>query len=253
MLLLAATLFPALWLVQMSLMTDVEAMRVPPTVFFVPTLDNYAAVFQGKFARSFVNSLVVSVLTTLTSMLLGVPAAYALSRASFGRSRGLALWGAVDTHGSSHRVRDSVLRPYRWLGLIDTVFGLLVIYLTFNLSLVMWMMRTFFDGIPRSLEEGGGHRRGGTTPGLCPRHPAPCRSPVWPPRRSSASCSPWNRLFSMPSSDAKSGPDGARGHRELHELRGLGDGAGSVRRRDHDHAARGGVCLGGAPVPDPRA
>src|SRR6266540_4006414 len=90
--LLLATLFPVLWLVQMSFKTDVEAMRVPPTVFFVPTLDNYAAVFQGKFARSFVNSLVVSVLTTLTSMLLGVPAAYALSRASVGRSRGLALW-----------------------------------------------------------------------------------------------------------------------------------------------------------------
>ncbi len=44
--LLLATLFPVLWLVQMSFKTDVEAMRVPPTVFFVPTLDNYAAVFQ---------------------------------------------------------------------------------------------------------------------------------------------------------------------------------------------------------------
>src|ERR1700756_3767636 len=90
--LLVVTLFPVLWLVQVSFKTDVEAMRVPPSVLFVPTLDNYAAVFRGKFAGSFVNSLIVSVSTTLTSMLLGVPAAYALSRASFGRSRGLALW-----------------------------------------------------------------------------------------------------------------------------------------------------------------
>jgi multiple sugar transport system permease protein len=89
--LLAVTLFPVLWLAQVSLKTDVEAMRVPPAIFFVPTLDNYAAVFQGKFARSFVNSLVVSLSTTLIAMILGVPAAYALSRASFGRSRGLAL------------------------------------------------------------------------------------------------------------------------------------------------------------------
>src|SRR6266567_1928047 len=151
--LLLATLFPVLWLVQMSFKTDVEAMRVPPTVFFVPTLDNYAAVFQGKFARSFVNSLVVSVLTTLTSMLLGVPAAYALSRASFGRSRSLALWVLSTRMAPPIAFAIPFFLTYRWLGLIDTVLGLLVIYLTFNLSLVMWMMRTFFDGIPRSLEE----------------------------------------------------------------------------------------------------
>ena len=42
---------------------------------------------------------------------------------------------------------------YRNLGLIDTRIGLIAIYLTFNLSLVIWMMRTFFDGIPRALEE----------------------------------------------------------------------------------------------------
>jgi multiple sugar transport system permease protein len=151
--LLAVTLFPVLWLVQVSFKTDVEAMRVSPAIFFVPTLDNYAAVFQGKFARSFVNSLVVSVSTTLTSMLLGVPAAYALSRASFGRSRGLALWVLATRMAPPIAFAIPFFLAYRWLGLIDTLLGLLVIYLTFNLSLVMWMMRTFFDGIPRSLEE----------------------------------------------------------------------------------------------------
>src|SRR6266481_7973377 len=148
-LLLAATLFPVLWLVQMSFKTDVEAMRVPPTVFFAPTLDNYTAVFQGKFARSFVNSLVVSVLTTLTYMLLGVPAAYALSRASFGRSRGLALWVLTTRMAPPIAFAIPFFLAYRWLGLVDTLPGLLIIYLTFNLSLVIWMMRTFFDGIPR--------------------------------------------------------------------------------------------------------
>ena len=151
--LLAVTLFPVLWLVQISLKTDVEAMRVPPTLFFAPTLDNYAAVFQGKFARSFVNSLVVSVSTTLTSMLLGVPAAYALSRASFGRSRGLAFWVLTTRMAPPIAFAIPFFLAYRWLGLVDTLPGLLIIYLTFNLSLVIWMMRTFFDGIPRSLEE----------------------------------------------------------------------------------------------------
>ncbi|HYB44526.1 MAG TPA: carbohydrate ABC transporter permease [Candidatus Methylomirabilis sp.] len=151
--LLAVTLFPVLWLAQISLKTDVEAMRVPPALFFAPTLDNYAAVFQGKFARSFGNSLIVSVSTTLCAMLLGVPAAYALSRASFGRSRGLALWVLTTRMAPPIAFAIPFFLAYRWLGLIDTLSGLLIIYLTFNLSLVMWMMRTFFDGIPRSLEE----------------------------------------------------------------------------------------------------
>jgi len=42
---------------------------------------------------------------------------------------------------------------YRFLGLIDSLIGLVVIYLTFNLALVVWMMRNFFDGVPRALEE----------------------------------------------------------------------------------------------------
>jgi len=151
--LLVATLFPVLWLMQISLKTDVEAMRMPPAIFFVPTLDNYAAIFQGRFARSFLNSLVVSLSTTLVGMLLGVPAAYALSRASFGRSQGLALWVLATRMAPPIAFAIPFFLAYRWLGLIDTLSGLLIIYLTFNLSLVMWMMRTFFDGIPRSLEE----------------------------------------------------------------------------------------------------
>ncbi|HMB35704.1 MAG TPA: carbohydrate ABC transporter permease [Methylomirabilota bacterium] len=151
--LLVATLLPVLWLMQISLKTDVEAMRMPPAIFFVPTLDNYAAIFQGRFARSFLNSLLVSLSTTLVGMLLGVPAAYALSRASFGRSQGLALWVLATRMAPPIAFAIPFFLAYRWLGLIDTLSGLLIIYLTFNLSLVMWMMRTFFDGIPRSLEE----------------------------------------------------------------------------------------------------
>jgi multiple sugar transport system permease protein len=42
---------------------------------------------------------------------------------------------------------------YRYLGLSDTLIGLIIVYLTFNLALVIWMMQPFFDGVPRELEE----------------------------------------------------------------------------------------------------
>lgn len=153
LLLLALTLFPVLWLVQMSLKVETEALRMPPQIVFVPTLENYLALFQGKFARSFGNSLIVSVATTLISLLLGVPAAYALSRAGFQADKGIALWILTTRMAPPIAFAIPFFLTYRYLGLIDTLLGLVVIYLTFNLSLVIWMMRTFFDGLPRSLEE----------------------------------------------------------------------------------------------------
>jgi multiple sugar transport system permease protein len=153
LLLLALTLFPVLWLIQLSLKVESEAFRMPPQLIFWPTLENYIALFQGKFARSFGNSLIVSVSTTLISLVLGVPAAYALSRAGFQADKGIALWVLTTRMAPPIAFAIPFFLTYRYLGLIDTLLGLMIIYLTFNLSLVIWMMRTFFDGLPRSLEE----------------------------------------------------------------------------------------------------
>jgi len=153
LLLLALTLFLVLWLIQLSLKVESEAFRMPPQLIFWPTLENYVALFQGKFARSFGNSLVVSVATTLISLVLGVPAAYALSRAGFQADKGIALWVLTTRMAPPIAFAIPFFLTYRYLGLIDTLLGLMIIYLTFNLSLVIWMMRTFFDGLPRSLEE----------------------------------------------------------------------------------------------------
>jgi multiple sugar transport system permease protein len=152
-LLLAVTLFPVLWLVQLSLKVESEAFLMPPKLLFWPTLENYVALFQGKFARSFGNSLIVGLATTLISLLLGVPAAYALSRAGFQADKGIALWILTTRMAPPIAFAIPFFLTYRSLGLIDTLLGLVIIYLTFNLSLVIWMMRTFFDGLPRSLEE----------------------------------------------------------------------------------------------------
>src|SRR5262245_19449560 len=150
--LLAVALFPVLWLVQLSLKTELEAFQMPPRLF-APTLENYAALGSGKFARSFGNSLVVSVATTLASMLLGVPAAYALARARVRGEGAIALWVLTTRMAPPIAFAIPFFLAYRWAGLIDTLTGLVIIYLTFNLSLVIWMMRTFFEGLPRSLED----------------------------------------------------------------------------------------------------
>jgi multiple sugar transport system permease protein len=149
----AMVLAPFLWLLQMSFKTNAQVFTFPPPLLFTPTLENYAALWTGGFRRSFANSLVVSAASTVLPMLLGVPAAYALSRWPGRRAGGIGLWILASRMAPPIAFTIPYFLAYRHLGLLDTVMGLVLIYMTFNLSLVIWMMRPFFDQLPRSLEE----------------------------------------------------------------------------------------------------
>lgn len=131
--------------------TDLLRKYGPPGV--LSTLEHYLALWATDFGRSFVNSAVASVSATLLALIIGVPAAYALSRGRFKREKSIALWILASRMAPPIAFTIPFFLLYRHLGLLDSLAGLVIIYLTFNLSLVIWMMRTFFDGTPRSLEE----------------------------------------------------------------------------------------------------
>jgi multiple sugar transport system permease protein len=150
-LLLAIVLFPALWMLQLSLRAGGDIFDL--SFAFTPTLDNYRALWTGLFPGSFGNSIIVSLASTALSLLFGVPAAYALSRWRFRARRSLALWILATRMAPPVAFTIPFFLAYRFLGLIDSLAGLVIIYLTFNLALVVWMMRNFFDGVPRALEE----------------------------------------------------------------------------------------------------
>lgn len=151
--LLLVVLFPVLWLVLMSVRTEAESFRMPPRLFFTPTAKNYLDLMQSKFFRAFENSAVTATATTVLSLLLGVPAAYALGRAHLRPERLLSLWVLATRMAPPIAFGIPFFLIYMHLDLIDTRLGLVLIYLSFNLSLVIWMMRAFFEGLPASLEE----------------------------------------------------------------------------------------------------
>jgi multiple sugar transport system permease protein len=150
-LLLLAALFPFFWLLQMSFRSNEDILGL--NLFFAPTLDNYRALRVGQFPHSFINSALASGASTLLSLLIGVPAAYALSRVEVRARRQIALWVLATRMAPPIAFTIPFFLAYRHLDLLDTVTGLVIIYLTFNLALVIWMMRTFFDSVPRALEE----------------------------------------------------------------------------------------------------
>jgi len=145
-------LAPFLWLLRMSFETNAQIFAFPPRLWFSPTLENYVALWQTEFRHSFLNSTIVSLASTAASMLVGVPAAYALSRMN-SRSEALSLWIIASRLAPPTAFAIPYFLAYRELDLIDTRLGLVIIYLTFNISLVIWLMRSFFENTPRALEE----------------------------------------------------------------------------------------------------
>jgi multiple sugar transport system permease protein len=150
---LIVLLSPFLWLLQMSFKSNDLILQFPPPLIFTPTLENYTSLWHSAFSASFINSLLSASFSTALALLLGIPAAYALSR-----------WEERGKHALSFAVLVTRMAPpiaftipfflfYRWIGLLDTVTGLVLIYTSFNLPLVIWMMQPFFETVPQSLEE----------------------------------------------------------------------------------------------------
>src|SRR5262249_37448044 len=127
---LLVVLFPPFWMLQLSFRTggDIFDMRL----VFTPTFENYRALWTGLFPGSLSNSVIVSLGATALSLLLGVPAAYALSRWRFRQRRAVALWILATRMAPPVAYTIPFFLAYRFVGLLDTLLGLGIIYLTFH-------------------------------------------------------------------------------------------------------------------------
>ncbi|MDD9908148.1 MAG: carbohydrate ABC transporter permease [Ahrensia sp.] len=146
--------FPFYWMVTTSLKTQIVALEAPPVWLFEPTLDNYReALFKDGVLRTLINSLVVAISTTLLALFLGVPAAFALARFEFRGKRDLWFWFITNRMVSPIVLALPFFLIARNLGLLDKHITLILIYLTFNLPIVIWIVTDQFRGIPYDLDE----------------------------------------------------------------------------------------------------
>ena len=159
-LLCAATLYPVLWVVKLALSpTQTLSMSANPFPEAV-TLDHFRDVLgstdaQGRwlFGRQLLSSIVVSGATTLVGLTLAVTAAYALSRFRFpGKQSGMQLLLITQMFPATLMLVPlySILQG---LGLLDSIGGLVLVYATSSLPFCVWMLKGYFDTIPRELEE----------------------------------------------------------------------------------------------------
>ncbi|HVC63333.1 MAG TPA: carbohydrate ABC transporter permease [Acetobacteraceae bacterium] len=147
-------LFPLLWILGLSFKTRLQTFASPPLFIWTPTLHNYVAVLgTGAFQHAFMNSLLISAEAVLLSICVGVPAAYAFARFPFA-GRGLLFMSLLVMRMLPP---IAVLVPmyvlFSKLGLTETRVSVVLAYTTFSLPLVVWIMRGFFEELPRELEE----------------------------------------------------------------------------------------------------
>ncbi|MDA8248113.1 MAG: carbohydrate ABC transporter permease [Rhodospirillales bacterium] len=146
--------FPFYWMVSSSLKDQATLLASPPVWLFRPTLDNYAAIFADEtVTRGIVNSLIVAVSTTALAVALGTPAAYALARFEFRGKADLWFWFISNRMVSPIVLALPVYLLARQMRLLDTHLVLILIYLTFNLPIVVWICTDQFRAIPSELEQ----------------------------------------------------------------------------------------------------
>jgi multiple sugar transport system permease protein/sorbitol/mannitol transport system permease protein len=154
-LIVLAALFPILWMILSSFKPADVVQAIPPIWTFTPTLANYVdALFGGASIGALVlHSLVVATLSTILTLITGLPAAYALTRLRFRRTQFVGNW-----------ILSTILFPpvvsaipvfilVGRLGLTDTYPSLIIPYAAFNLPIIIWMLRSFIEQVPFEIDE----------------------------------------------------------------------------------------------------
>lgn len=144
-------MIPILWMVLSSFKESYEVTAYPPTVLFTPVLSNYTALSETTpFLHYGLNSVVVTVASTAIGLLLGTPAAFAVSWTRI-------TWPAIVALAARMAPGTLFLLPwyvmFRHFDMIGSYWSLILTHAVITMPIVIWVLLPFFDGIPRSVFE----------------------------------------------------------------------------------------------------
>jgi multiple sugar transport system permease protein len=181
------TLVPMVWIFLTGFKTPSEAIAYPPKVIFEPSLEGYVNLFTNRtrqtpeymaslpppatwydelvrsrnmvitgpsrFAGRYLNSLLIGFGSTFLAVFLGTLAAYAFSRFRVPIRDDLLFFILSTRMMPPVAVAIPIFLMYRALGLTDTHLGMILLYTAVNMSLSVWLLKSFMDAIPREYED----------------------------------------------------------------------------------------------------
>jgi multiple sugar transport system permease protein len=156
-------MFPIVWIFLMSFQTNETILRIPPSIVFTPTIENYTALISGKletsagtidipFMHNLMNSVILSVASVMLALLLGVPAAYAFARFKFRLGEDIAFTLLSFRFAPPLLVLLPLSLYFQEIGLSDTYLGLVWVYQLIALPLILWIVRGYFEDISPDIE-----------------------------------------------------------------------------------------------------
>lgn len=145
-------LFPLVWMVIITFKSDLQMFTT--TFIFKPTLENYSAVLLGTdYFKTFIDNLIVSTGAVIISVLVGVPAAYALARFNFKGKEDLAFTILSFKFAPEILIILPLFMIYQKTGLYDTHIGLIWVYQLITMPLLIWVVRGYFEDISVEIEQ----------------------------------------------------------------------------------------------------
>jgi ABC-type glycerol-3-phosphate transport system permease component len=153
--LLAIWAVPVLLAVITALKDEKEVLAYPPTLVFQPTLKNFYAVLFGptNIVGDLASSIVIALATTALTIVIAVPAAYAFARLRLRGKKPLGFYVLA----TQLVPPIGLIIPYflilNRVGWMDSYKGLVLIYMTFSLPFAIWLLVSYFEDIPREMEE----------------------------------------------------------------------------------------------------
>jgi sorbitol/mannitol transport system permease protein len=146
--------FPLGWLLLTAFKTELQAIAVPPELFFVPTLENFHEVQERSDYMLYAkNSVITSVISTLLGLLIAAPAAYAMAFFQGKYDKDILMWML------STKMMPAVgaLVPIYVLAqksqLLDNPIALIIVFTLSNLPIMVWMLYSHFKDIPHEILE----------------------------------------------------------------------------------------------------
>ncbi|RVT86798.1 carbohydrate ABC transporter permease [Rhodobacteraceae bacterium CCMM004] len=180
------TILPLVWIIATGFKSPSDAISYPPKIVFEPTLEGYVNLFTtrtrqteeylaanppqtwadeivrqydmvivgpSRYGERFLNSVIIGFGSTFLAVFLGTMAAYAFSRFRVPLKDDLMFFILSTRMMPPIAVAIPIFLMFRSLGLSDTHLGMILLYTAVNISLAVWLMKSFIDGIPREYEE----------------------------------------------------------------------------------------------------
>ncbi len=145
---------PILVMILTSFKTQAQTFTTTLSFFFVPTMENYRdVIFDSSFGRYLVNSLIVGIVSTLLTLLIGCMAAYGLARFSFAGRKTIAYTTLMLRTVPLAVVAVPVFMIWSDWRLTNSLMGLILLYVAVNLPFTIWLLYGFVLQVPVELEE----------------------------------------------------------------------------------------------------